>query len=360
MVSWRPIAFLSPSSETLIRWRGFYEYKRFPACPKENRMNRPLLACAFLALASAALCAQQSSPTTQSGPYSGTSSPPPDDTIETSEPQQPQPLPKPRAGKPMNAQPATPAQTAPPADTSNPPANTDADSGTDAGVVQVAPPAPSQAPAQPSLSNRSYAADPDADIVHPEPLPPGVLGEGSVIRVRLLDQLSTRDSVKGDAFRSRVASDVTEGGQVLIPAGAEIDGTVVEASSGTHLGSHGSMRLRPETVILADGSRYRLQAYVAGAPGARARLDREGNIGAESRVKRGTIEYGGAVGVGAITGAALGGAPGALAGTLIGAGAVTVHLLVSHPQATLEPGTVLLFTLTQPLNLVAQTTTASR
>ena len=321
-------------------------------------MNRPLLACAFLALASAALCAQQSSPAAQSGPYSGTSAPPPDDTIETSEPAQPQPLPKPPAGTPMNAQPAAPASTAPPAVTANPPASADWNAGTDAGIVQVAP----LANANPSLSSRTYvtATDPDGDIVHPEPLPPGVVGEGSVIRVHLLDQLSTRDSVKGDVFRSRVASDVVEGGQVVIPAGAEIDGTVVEASSGAHLGSRGSMRLRPETVIMADGSRSRLQAYVAAAPGAHAKVDREGTIGARARVKRGSIEYGGAMGVGAITGAVMGGPAGALAGTLIGAGAVTVHLLVSHPQATLEQGTVLLFTLTQPLNLVAQTTTASR
>ena len=323
-------------------------------------MNRPLLASAFLALASAALCAQQSTPA-QPGQYSGTSAPPPDDTIETYEPQPAQPLPKPPAGKPMNAQPAAAGQPAQRAvspsgqDAGAFPTNTDLNTGTDAGVIQAAP----NASMQPSLSTRSSAIDPDGDIVHPEALPPGVLGEGSVIRVRLLDQLSTRDSVKGDAFRSRVASDVMEGGQILIPTGAEIDGTVVEASHGDHLGSHGSMRLRPETVILADGSRYRLAAYVAGAPGAHARLDREGTIGAESRVKRGSIEYGGAVGTGAITGAVLAGPAGALAGTIIGAGAVTAHLLISHPQATLEPGTVLLFTLTQPLNLVAQTNTAS-
>ena len=320
-------------------------------------MNRPLLACAFLALASAALCAQQSTPA-QPGQYSGTSAPPPDDTIETYEPQAAQPLPKPPAGKPMNAQPATagqPAAAPSGQDAGTFPTNTDLNTGTDAGVVQAAP----NGSSQPALSTRSSAVDPDGDIVHPEALPPGVLGEGSVIRVRLLDQLSTRDSMNGDTFRSRVASDVMEGGQILIPAGAEIDGTVVEASSGDHLGSHGSMRLRPETVILADGSRYRLAAYVAGAPGAHARLDREGTIGAESRVKRGSIEYGGAVGTGAITGAVLAGPAGALAGTIIGAGAVTAHLLISHPQATLEPGTVLLFTLTQPLNLVAQATTAS-
>jgi hypothetical protein len=40
-----------------------------------------------------------------------------------------------------------------------------------------------------------------------------------------------------------------------------------------------------------------------------------------------------------------------LTGGLIGAGAVTVHLLVSPPQATLESGTTLLFTLTEPLYL---------
>src|SRR5580692_9928469 len=166
-------------------------------------MNRPLpgcalLACAFLALASAAVYAQQPSPATQSGPYSGTAAPPPDDTIESSEPQeQPQPLPKPNPGKAMNP---SPAPTSPRTNAVNPPTNYDPNSGTDEGII---PPA---APVQPSLSSRAYSTDPDGDIVHPEPLPPGVLGEGSTIRVRLLDELSTRDSQKGDPFRSRVAS----------------------------------------------------------------------------------------------------------------------------------------------------------
>ena len=48
-------------------------------------------------------------------------------------------------------------------------------------------------------------------------------------------------------------------GQVLIPAGSEIDGKVISVSTG-HIGGHGSMRLRPETVILPDGSHFRLYA----------------------------------------------------------------------------------------------------
>jgi hypothetical protein len=40
-----------------------------------------------------------------------------------------------------------------------------------------------------------------------------------------------------------------------------------------------------------------------------------------------------------------------MTGSLIGAGVITAHLLVDHPQATLEPGTVMLFTLSEPLQM---------
>jgi hypothetical protein len=200
------------------------------------------------------------------------------------------------------------------------------------------------------LTRRTYAPDPDGDIVRPVPLRPGELPEGTTIRVELLDQLSTISSEKGEAFRSRVASDVLLSGQVLIPAGAEIDGQIATVSSG-HPGGRGSMNLRPETLILADGSRFQLHAYITGTPGAKSKVGSEGTILPASRLKRDSIEYGGAVGGGVTTGAIVGGPVGAMTGGLIGAGAVTAHLLVSHPQATLNPGTVLLFTLTERLQL---------
>ncbi len=317
-------------------------------------MNRPIVACAFFAFATAALCAQQQS--SPSDPYSGTSTPPPDDTIESSAPL----VPKPPAGKPMDA-PALPPTAAPqvlPLSQAQP-GDPSAANGVDPnGNMVSGTPAGQPAPSEPPVLNKpAYSGDPDGDIVHPAPLPPGVLGEGTNIRVHLVEGLSTSESQKGDTFRSTVASDVVEGGQVLIPAGAEINGRVVEVTSG-HLGGHGSMRLRPETVVMPDGRRFRLSAYVAGAPGSHSRVDREGAIGADSRIKRDTIEYGGVMGAGAATGAVMGGPAGALAGTIIGAGVVTAHLLVSHPQARLEPGATLMFTLTEPLNLV-QVNTAS-
>ncbi len=299
-------------------------------------MSRPVFVYALFLLAAAALAAQSAQP----NPYSGTSNPPPDTGI-IDETQQPvAPPAKPSPSRLASTQPSPMQQPATPASAQN------LVNGTDDGIVQVAPSGGSQ----PELNERAEGTDPDGDIVHPAPLPPGMLAPGTEIRARLLDRLSTAYEHPGDTFRCRVASDVFRDNEILIPAGAEIDGSVVDVSTG-HLGGHGSMLLRPETVILPDGSRYHLYAQTTGAPDSNARVGGEGTISPGSRLKKDGIEYGGAVGAGVIAGGVLGGPAGALAGTLVGAGAVTVHLLVNHPQATLEPGAVLLFSLNEPLNL---------
>ena len=328
-------------------------------------MKRIMFAYALFA-ASAVLAAQEASP---SGSSTGTSTPPPDTSIVTDPAQDnsgapppgvtgyeqptPIPIPKPSPARPLIQPSAQPAATpAPQVDQAAPaPVNstqTDMADGTDGGIVVVAP----SEPTEPTLNQRnSTVSDPDADIVHPALASKGQLGYGATIRVRLLDHLSTATSQPGEKFRTRVASDVIQDGEVLIPAGSELDGTVVGVSDG-HAFARGSMHLRPETVTLPDGSRFRIYAELSGAPGSTVRINGEGGVSAGSRVKKDRLEYGGAVGTGAVTGAILGGPGGALAGTIIGAGVITVHLLVNHPQASLDSGTVLLFMLDQPLNLV--------
>ncbi|WP_109485087.1 hypothetical protein [Occallatibacter savannae] len=290
-------------------------------------MNRPLLACAFFALASTALVAQDA---TQSQ-YSGTSNPPPDDTIITTEQQAP-------VAKPSPAHPMTQTQPAPAPMNAAPRA-----SGTDHDIV-TAPP----------LNTRASSYDPDSDIVHPAALPPGTIGEGTLIRIKLLDELSSNLSEKGQPFRSRVATDVLQNGQVVIPAGAEIDGRVADLSTG-HLGGHGSILLEPETVTLENGSKFRLHAMVASTPGTNARVNSEGLITPGSRLKRDGIEYAGVGGGGMAVGAVLGGPVGMLAGGIVGAGVVTAHLLQSHPQTTLTEGSYLMLTVTEQVQLVPAT-----
>ncbi len=312
-------------------------------------MNRPLLVLALFAAATAALVAQEASP---SSPYAGVSTPPPDDTIITDAQEAPA---KPPAGHPLEAQPAaqTPqtmgVQPAAMTPTQPAPAYGAMVTGTDDGIVQVAPSTPGTV--RPALSNRPYVPDPDGDIVHLQPLGPGELREGTMIRVRLLNGLSSTMTQQGEPFRSRVATDVIEGGVVVIPAGAEISGRVVDVSAG-HFAGHGTMLLKPDTVTLANGESFTLHAMVMGAPGTHTRVSGEGEIGPDSRKKRAGIEYGGAVGAGVIAGAYLGGPVGALAGGVVGAAVVTTHLLVSHPQARLEEGDVLMLTLTEQTRLV--------
>jgi hypothetical protein len=318
-----------------------YHDKPSPAFEKEIWMNRPVLVFAFVAVAAVSLLAQESGQTT---PYQGTSNPPPDDSIITDSSEQPQA--KPPAGHPLNTPTAVPnparsMQPAPP----NEGANGQTGIISDGGTARLAPGA---TPAD--LVTGPMFNDPDGDIVHPAPLGPGEIREGTMIRVRLLNDLSSSFTEQGQTFRSRVASDVLSGGNVVIPAGAEISGKVVEASTG-RFGGHGTLMLRPETVTLPNGESFRLHALVASAPGTHTRVGGEGLIAPDSRKLRAGIEYGGAVGVGAVTGAYLGGPVGALAGSLVGAGIVTTHLLISHPQAHLDSGDVLMLTLTERMHM---------
>ncbi len=353
-------------------------------------MKRTLLVCAWLAAAAAALGAQESAP---ANPYEGASNPPSDSAITTPAPaDQPQaaPLAKPKpspshhaarpapqqsnaAPAPQPAPPTYAAETVP-GETSSAPANDTATSsvpaheeetsrataadaaancgpvdGTDAGLVEVA----AGSSPDPELHRRDATPNPDGDIVHPAPLPSGELAEGTTIRVRLLDRLSTTENRPGDPFRARVATGVVRDGQVLIPAGSMIEGKVLAVSSGRPLG-RGSMRLHPETLTMPDGSRFRLYAQLSEAPGSKDKIGYEGKVLAGSRFRKDGIEYGGAVGAGAVTGALLAGPGGALAGTLVGASVITVHLLADHPQAALDDGSVLLFTLSEPLNLAPE------
>ena len=285
-----------------------------------------MIVCASLCVTATA---QRSGQQQQAQPdqYQGVAQPP-NDPI-TASPDTPQPI-----AKPSPAVVATPAPQQP----------------------QPSSPAPEAYPApdagQQAMNTRPEMTDPDGDIVHPVAGRPGELVEGVTIRVRLMDRISSSDSEKGEPFRGKVASDVLQNGKVLIPADSLIEGRVSAVSAGQHLGGHGSFRLKPEAVVLPDGSRYQLRAEVTGTPGSKTRVGSEGTVNPGSRMKKDEIEYGAVVGTGAVTGAVLGGPAGALAGSAIGAGVVTTHLLVDHPQATLEPGAVVLFTLTEPMNLM--------
>lgn len=306
---------------------------------KKTGNSLALIAFAGMLLAPAAF-AQQSS----QNPYQGISNPPPDDTIVTS---QDQPA-NPPAAKPspsVSAKPAAPAPaTSTPAPVTNP----------DYGIVTSVPSESANA-ATPAigatLEKRPY--NPDEDIVGYIPSPSNELAEGTNIRARLMDTLSTKDTNPGTAFKAQVASDVYKDGRVIIPAGSELRGRVVSVSQGHHFGPAATLRLRPDVVILPDGTAYHLYGQVVESKAPNTRTDDEGGIQPSSHLKKDAIEYGAGAGTGAIVGAKFGGVHGAVIGSLVGAGVITAHLLMQHPEVAEVPkGAIVTFSLTEPMDLM--------
>jgi hypothetical protein len=179
------------------------------------------------------------------------------------------------------------------------------------------------------------------------------LPAGAQIRIRIAEALSTDETQVGAPFNGKVMVSVIQNGSVIIPAGSTMRGRVVEVSQGHHFGPAASIRLRPDLVVLPDGTAYHLHAQVAYSSADGTQVGSEGALEPSSHVVKKSIEYGATMGTGAIVGAAVAGPPGALAGTLIGAGLVTTHLLLQQPDDTSIPaGSDVTFSLTEPLYLI--------
>jgi hypothetical protein len=266
-------------------------------------------------------------------PVTGVSHPPSDNTIQADE-DAPPPVVT-HAPKPSAAIPVTPKPSAAIPQPGNPDYN-------------VVPSAAGSTRA--SLTKRPW--NPDDDIVNVVPSDANALAEGTNIRVRLSEDLSTADTRPGQTFRAAVAQDVYKDGRVIIPAGAEMRGRVVQVSQGHHLGPHATIRLRPETVMLPDGTAYHLYADAVQSMAPHTRANDEGGIVASPHYKKDAIEYGAAAGTGAIAGGAIAGPVGAGVGSLVGAGAMTTHMLLAKPPAAdLPRGSMLVFSLTRPMEL---------
>ena len=294
-----------------------------------------LASCLCLATSFAQSIPPQQPPQDQSQPpNTGVSQPPADSTIQADEDAPPPvvaPTPKPSAAIPMT--PAKPAVATPqPGDP-------------DYGMVTTVPFSTTA-----SLSKRSW--NPDDEMVNFVPSNPNELASGTNIRVRLSQDLSTTEARPGEAFRALVDRDVYKEGRVIIPAGAELRGRVVAVSQGHHLGPHATIRLRPEMIVLPDGTAYHLYAQAVQSKAPNTRTDDEGGIQASPHFKKDAIEYGAGAGAGAVAGGGLAGPVGAGVGSLVGAGVVTAHMMMTNPAAAdLPQGSMLVFSLTEPMEL---------
>jgi hypothetical protein len=272
------------------------------------RSNNRLVSLAVLALGAAIAlggCKKSETPATNNPQPAAASAPGAAPADQTAQSTSSQPVPA--------AQPATSSQPAPAA----PPAPTDQAAGT-------AAPAPASAPTP-------------AAPVPPEPTVV-ILPKGTLISVRLDQDLGSKISQTGQNFRATVASAVKVSGQTLVPVGSRADGVVTDAEP---LGKiKGEARL---AVTL-----QRIHTPWGGYPVATSSIARV----EKGKGKRTAVMGGGGAGLGAIIGGIAGGGKGALVGGLVGGGAGTAgSAFTGNKQIVLPTETLLTFRLQQPVHI---------
>ena len=267
-----------------------------------------------------------------------------DDNITTS----PDPSSRPHYVKPSPAIPAT----APVATTA-----TFQSAGTAPSVESMPAPVPQEA-----MQGRrplTAANDPDANIVMSAPDVPGQVNEGTPLYVELQTPLSTSESRVGDTFLAALTQPVTQHGEVLLPIGSQIRGRISEIHGGRRISGRASIRLRPESVTLPNGSTHPLYAEVTGlGQFSDSHVNSEGTIIGDSHPKAALTAVAAATGGAAVAGAALGGGVGAAVGAGVGASLGTIWWLKRDVQQELPAGTRLIFSLDQPLQVSSSPQTA--
>lgn len=213
----------------------------------------------------------------------------------------------------------------------------------------------SLSPAKDIDRSLNVTEDVNSGIVTDAPSRPGELHSGSLLHARLETRLSTEDSRIGTPFLARLEQAVERQGEVLLPAGTLLTGRVADVHGGSRLRGGALLRLQPDSLSLPDGTVRRLSADLVdlGDTAAGNRVSGEGVITEKGHAVRDLTAAGLATGSGAVAGALIGGGIGAVVGASIGAGVSTVVWLRQDKQEVLPAGTMLVFSLSEPLSVRA-------
>ena len=162
----------------------------------------------------------------------------------------------------------------------------------------------------------------------------------SLLRLRLNDNLNSKNANVGDQFRSTVVDPVYARGIQVIPPTSIVTGHVTHVTRAGRKSNAGSLNVAFTSVQLPNGKSYPLNGSLATSGSA----DNEGEVkGGSSKKRNVAFVAGGAVVGGLINGAA---------GVGIGAGAgIAGALLRKGKEAEVKPGTEFNIILNQQLVL---------
>jgi hypothetical protein len=192
----------------------------------------------------------------------------------------------------------------------------------------------------------------DDGIVTYVPSKPGEIPDGTLVKVRLDEELSTLTTRPGTKFTAQVSEPVMRDGRVIVPVGSVLEGRVTWVRGGRRIGGAAAIHLEPRSVTLPDGMQYFLRARVIDTNSwENTKVDEEGTIMRSENKKRNVGIIALTTGGGAAAGAMIGGPAGALVGAGVGAGVTTVLWLKQDRQAELPRNLGVVFCLTEPMRV---------
>ena len=195
--------------------------------------------------------------------------------------------------------------------------------------------------------------DADGAIVTSVEEHPGEVREGTLLRARIKQGLSTVSTAPGSRFTAELAEAVEKDGRVVLPAGALIEGKVTGVHGGRRISGAATLHLQAKSVVLPDGTHYVIHAQLIDTDQtAHTKVDREGTLVRRDHPKEALAAMGLATGGAAVAGGMIGGGVGAAVGAGIGAGAGTIVWLKQDRQAVLPQDSLLVFSLTEAMPLM--------
>jgi hypothetical protein len=184
---------------------------------------------------------------------------------------------------------------------------------------------------------------------------------GTALMVKLETTLATFSNKPGDLFQGQVIQPVLLGGRTVIPAGTRVEGRVAKVSEPRRITGRPTIKIIPETLVMAGGERFPLDATLVDTNAGRGTdVNQEGEFKGYTHDRHDEMEAGGGTAGGMLIGGLVGGPPGILIGGLIGAGGTGGHWLSKHRSATLPAGTTLTIELNRPLEMTPAVASAGQ
>src|SRR5882724_3475799 len=206
-----------------------------------------------------------------------------------------------------------------------------------------AAPEPAMAPMQNSNPAPAQPAPAPAPTAAPAPPPAPkkmTIPSGTTLAIRLVDELDSETAQAGQTFKATLDSPLSVDGEVVVPAGYDVQGHVIDVKSAGKFAGKSLLALQLDRISVGNRS-YNIQTD---------QYRREGSSRGKSTAKK--VGAGAAIGaiIGGIAGGGKGAAIGAAAGGGVGGG---VQAATKSQQIKLPTESVLTFTLQTSVTVTA-------